>query len=116
MENQKIKDYRELSKEEIDLINRIKTTGAELLKLQQELTARLDTDTEFKLAEARRSIQGMEFEGRPYTVYSGSSKECDEYRRFEAAEPLRWAAIAKTEIQQGIMALVRAIAQPEMLC
>ena len=56
MENQKIKDYRELSKEEIDLINRIKTTGAELLKLQQELTARLDTDTEYKLAEACRSI------------------------------------------------------------
>ena len=116
MEKQKIKDYRELSKEEIDLINRIKTTGAELLKLQQELTARLDTDTEYKLAEACRSIKGMEFEGRPYTVYSGSSKECDEYRRFEAAEPLRWAAIAKTDIQQGIMALVRAIAQPETLC
>lgn len=114
MENQhqKIKGYRDLSQEEVDLMNRIKEKGAELLKLHQELTARLDTDTEYKLAEARRSIQGLEFEGRPYTVYSGSSKECDEYRRFEAAEPLRWASIAKTDIQTGIMALVRAIAQP----
>ncbi|WP_437128540.1 Acb2/Tad1 domain-containing protein, partial [Pseudomonas aeruginosa] len=25
----------------------------------------------------------------------------------------RWAAIAKTDIQTGVMALVRAIAQPE---
>ena len=27
-------------------------------------------------------------------------------------EPARWAAIARTELQQGYMALVRAVAQP----
>ena len=115
-QHQLIKGYRDLSKEEVDLMNRIKTTGAELLKLQQELVARLDTDIEFKLAEARRSIQGDKFNDPSYTIYSGNSAECIEFRRFEAAEPLRWAAIAKTDIQQGIMALIRAIAQPTTSC
>ena len=114
MENQhkQIKGYRDLPKEEIDLMNRIKAKGAELLALQAELVGRLDTDTEVKLAEARRSIKGKEYEGRPYNVYNGNSDECHEFRRFEAAEPLRWAAVAKTDIQTGIMALVRAVAQP----
>lgn len=118
MENQhqKIKGYRDLSQEEIDLMNRIKTVGAELLKLHAELAGRLDTDTEVKLANARQSIKGTEYEGRPYNVYNGNTDECHEYRRFEAAEPLRWAAIAKTDIQTGIMALVRAIAQPSTIC
>ena len=35
-----------------------------------------------------------------------------ELRRFERAEPMRWAAIGKTDIQTGLMALVRAVAQP----
>ncbi len=114
MENQhrKIKGYRELTQEEVDLMNRIKEKGSELLALHAELVGRLDTDTEVKLAEARRSIQGMEYEGRPYTVCNGNTDECHEYRRFEEAEPLRWAAIGKTDIQTGIMALVRAVAQP----
>lgn len=111
-QHQKIKGYRDLSQEEIDLMNRIKQKGAELLALHAELVGRLDTDTEVKLAEARRSIQGKEYEGRPYSVYNGNSDECHEFRRFEAAEPLRWAAIAKTDIQTGIMAMVRAVAQP----
>ena len=36
-----------------------------------------------------------------------------ELRRFDRAEPQRWAAIGKTDIQTGIMALVRAVAQPD---
>lgn len=114
MENQhrKIKGYRELTQEEVDLMNRIKEKGAELLALQAELAGRLDTDVEVKLVNARQSIKGHEYEGRPYNVYNGNTDECHEYRRFEEAEPLRWAAIGKTDIQTGIMALVRAVAQP----
>ena len=41
-----------------------------------------------------------------------ASDEYREYNRFMAAEPMRWAAIGKTDIQTGIMALVRAVAQP----
>ena len=114
MQNQheKIKGYRELSQEEIDLMNRIKEKGSELLALQAELAGRLDTDSEFKFSNACKSIEGHQFEGRSYTVYNGNTDECHEYRRFEEAEPLRWAQIGKTDIQTGIMALVRAVAQP----
>ncbi|HDI5460645.1 TPA: hypothetical protein PNT52_000465 [Acinetobacter baumannii] len=105
MENQhrKIKGYRELSKEEIDLMNRIKEKGAELLALQAELVGRLDTDFEVKKVAAFNSqLAPNDF----------ASEECQELERFKAAEPLRWAAIGKTDIQTGIMALVRAVAQP----
>ena len=105
MENQhrKIKGYRDLSKEEIDLMNRIKEKGAELLSLQAELAGRLDTDFEVKKVAAFNSqLAPNDF----------ASEECQELERFKAAEPLRWAAIGKTDIQTGIMALVRAVAQP----
>lgn len=115
MENQhrKIAGYRELIAEEIDLMNRIKVKGAELLALQAELAGRLSTDTECKLIAARRSVEGKDnMFGHPYNEHTGASDECQEYRRFQAAEPHRWAAIGKTDIQTGIMALVRAVAQP----
>ena len=77
MDNQhrKIKGYRELSQEEIDLMNRIKAKGAELLTLQAELEGRLNTDAEVKRADAKRSMVGSE--------YAGNSDECHEFRRFE---------------------------------
>lgn len=105
MENQHraIKGYRELNQAEIDLMNRIKEKGNELGQLQAELVARLNTDLEVKTAAATASKIAPEDEG---------SDESTELRRFKAAEPLRWAAIGKTDIQTGIMALVRAIAQP----
>lgn len=94
MENQhrKISGYRELSQEEIDLMNRIKAKGAELLELQAEVVRHLDKQT-------------GKFMDNP--VSTGN-----EYNAFMAAEPRRWAAIGKTDIQTGIMALVRAVAQP----
>ena len=105
MENQhrKIKGYRELSQEEIDLMNRIKAKGKELLDLQAELAGRLNTDLEVKQVAAKASKLAPEDEASP---------ECVELRRFQAAEPMRWASIGKTDIQTGIMALVRAVAQP----
>lgn len=115
MDNQhrKISDYRELSQEEVDLMNRIKAKGAELLALQAELAGRLETDREVKLPAARRSTEGqVNLRGYTYDEHSGATDECIEFRRFAAAEPQRWASIGKTDIQTGIMALVRAVAQP----
>ena len=105
MENQhrKIKGYRELSQAEIDLMNRIKQIGAELLALQDELANRLCTDFEVKQAAAIRS---------QCAPNDFASVEYQEFNRFKAAEPQRWAEIGKTNIQTGIMALVRAVAQP----
>ena len=107
MENQhrKIKGYRELIPEEIDLMNRIKSKGAELLALQAELAGRLETDFEVKQIAAKSS---------QFAPNDFASDEYVEFNRFIAAEPQRWAAIGKTDIQTGIMALVRAIAQPSI--
>ncbi len=38
--------------------------------------------------------------------------EQDELNRFLAAEPMRWAAMGRTDIQRGCMALLRALEQP----
>lgn len=82
MENQhrKISGYRELSQEEIDLMNEIKAHGVELQATIEKVHAFLDADN----AE----------HGSP------------------DAEARRWAAIAKTDLQTGLMALTRAIARP----
>lgn len=105
MENQhrKIKGYRELTQEDIELMNAIKAQGAKLLSLQAELKARLNTDIEIKKSAAKNSKMSLADE---------ASAECIELRRFEAAEPIRWCCIGKTDIETGVMALVRAVAQP----
>ncbi|WP_176154478.1 DUF7681 family protein [Burkholderia vietnamiensis] len=107
MENQhrQIKGNRDLSQAEIDLMNQIKQKGAELLQLQSQLVGYLSTAEETKRHAAMESTRH-----RPWQ--QGGSDECREYRRFTEAEPQRWAAIGKTDIQTGIMALVRAVAQP----
>lgn len=75
MENQhrKIKGYRELSQGEIDLMNEVKTKGADLGDM-------------FRALESPH--QAIEVDKR-------------------------WLAIAKTQLQQGFMALTRAVAKPE---
>lgn len=104
MDNQhrKIKGYRELSQEEVDLMNAIKTKGAELLELQAQLLESLSKQRREKQWEA-----GMVERGNAH-----DRGQLDELERFNAAEPERWANIGKTDIQTGIMALVRAVAQP----
>lgn len=98
MDNQHkhIKGYRDLTAEEIALMNRVKDAGAALLAVQAEValvTTRVFMDARIN-ALADEAAHGAEL------------------ARIVDAEPLRWAAIAKTDIQTGIMALVRAIAQP----
>ncbi|RZG74738.1 hypothetical protein [Acinetobacter sp. WCHAc060025] len=68
-QHQKIKGYRDLSQEEIDLMNEIKTKGAEL----GELVAKL------------RATEGLD---------------------------QRWVSIGATDLQTGLMALTRGVAQP----
>lgn len=69
-QHKKIKGYRELSQEEIDLMNEIKTKGVEL----GELVDRLNSS---------EHVNG------------------------------RWISIGITNLQQGLMALTRAVAKPE---
>lgn len=71
MKNQhrQINGYRELSQEEINLMNEVKAKGAELGELVGRVKALPETDG-------------------------------------------RWASIAATDLQTGLMALVRSIAKP----
>lgn len=115
MENQhrSISGYRDLTAEEIDLINRIKSKGAELLELQSELAKNIRDRTTF-LIEVVTSHQAV-LDG-PATLSAeqrAEHTECrddaqEELNVIYAAEPARWASIAKTDIQTGVMALVRA--------
>lgn len=97
MENQhrKISGYRELSQAEIDLMNEIKAFGPKLQALVEKI-------------EAHVTEQLISSEG----IYSGNTPDTAEINRLAAADPLDWTMTGKQHLQQGLMALTRAIAQP----
>ena len=72
MDNQhrKITGYRDLTQDEIDLMNAIKTVGADVGRLVDAIAA-------------------------------------------DATFDARWTAIARTHLQEGFMALTRAVAKPD---
>lgn len=87
MDNQhrKISGYRELSQEEIDLMNEVKALGpvieAVLLKVVQHVYAQRTVPDNIK-------------------------------ERLNDATPERFIALAKTDFQTALMYLTRAVAQP----
>lgn len=118
MDNQhkKIKGYRDLSQVEIDLMNKVKEKGVEIGKLVAEIQIYLNEQATAKrnatvvgytdIAAAGTSVAQAPVYAEP------ESEEAQELARFIAAEPQRWAAIAKTDFQTALMALTRSIAQP----
>ena len=93
MENQhrKITGYRELSAEEIALMNEIKELGPKLEAVILKVQAHVK-----KQRDACLNIE----------------KYQQDYERLEDATPERFTALAKTDFQTGLMYLVRAVAQP----
>lgn len=91
MENQHrlIKTYRELNSTEIDLMNQCKVLEAQYHELHQKISNHV-TDQ----------------------ISASTDSNFDEQKRLGEATPMRWLAISKTEVEQGFMALVRAVAQP----
>lgn len=94
MENQhrKITGYRELSQEEIDLMNEIKAAG----KTLEELCVKVTFHVEEQWRQGDQGLMEM------------SSEEL----RLLAADPHAWLAAAKHELQTALMKLTRAVAQP----
>lgn len=88
MENQHrmIRGYRDLSQEEILLMNDVKAMGEMIERLGGRIRRHLDEQRTTANDEAKV--------------------------RIEIAEPGRWLAIGKTHVQEGLMAMTRAIAQP----
>ena len=93
MDNQHklIKGYRDLTHTEIDLMNRIKKNEETTMELVKEVKGILRVQEEM----ARQ-------EGDDGTLH-----------RHSIAEPQRWCAMAKSQLQVGFMQLVRAVAQPQ---
>lgn len=96
MENQqqKIKGYRDLSQVETDLINEIKAKGAELGALVEKLF----DHTRQQIADAN--------------AHGAATGDFTEFQRLTNAEPHHWVSTGSTNLQQGLMALTRAVAQP----
>lgn len=92
MENQhrKISGYRELSAEEIELMNAVKAFERQTMEL------------------ARRIEQHLEGQ----VTRANAARNYEEIARIQNAEPRRWISIGRTHLQEGFMAYVRAIAQP----
>ncbi|WP_043530458.1 DUF7681 family protein [Litchfieldella xinjiangensis] len=89
MDNQhkKISGYRDLTQDEIDLMNEAKALEAQCLAFH-------------------RKVRGV--------LVSQSITGSDEDRfRMDNANAMRWHSIARTDIETGFMALVRSIAQPQ---
>lgn len=88
MDNQhrKISGYRELSQEEVDLMNEAKELEAKCLAFHRKVDGYLRAQ--------RRTSSGEHF-------------------RQDQADGMRWHTTAKTDIETGFMALVRSIAQPQ---
>lgn len=79
---QKLTGYRELTQQEIDLINKIKATGSVLESLVQEVHDHLNSQV-------------------------GDTFDSD-----IQLEPFRWADMGKQNLQTGLMFLTRSVAQP----
>lgn len=95
MDNQhrKISGYRELSEEDIRLMNRVKSLGPLIEEVIAEVQMHIDAQLEpigLPLNEEQRA----------------------ELSRLTRAEPDEWVGVARRQLQQGLMALTRAVAQP----
>lgn len=98
MENQhrKISGYRELSQQEIDLMNEIKALGPQIEAVLKKVGNHVQKQTQACVTWDMEPIVHNQ----------------DELARLTEAEPERWTSIAQTNLQTGLMALTRAVAQP----
>lgn len=81
--------YRQLDRDEAAHINSIKQAGAQLQQLMHQVHVLLQQQ---EALAARGNTQLLE--------------------QHKAAEPRRWLQMARTDLQTGVMRLVRAVAQP----
>lgn len=92
MENQhrKISGYRELSQDEIDLMNEIKAFGPQLQALCEKIENHIDKQ-------------------HAHAYHVPADPEAD---RLDDADPIAWMGMGKQSMQEGLMFLTRSVAQP----
>ncbi len=105
MDNQhrKIAGYRELSQADIDMMNTIKAMGPQMEDLLSKVGAHIAEGRRppLTLADSEADLKEL-----PRPDFNANRD------RMDRAQPERWAAIARTHFQEGLMALTRAVAQP----
>lgn len=106
MENQhrKITGYRELSQEEIDLMNEIKALGPQIESVIIKVRAHIEAQEDLAYGRVFDPEMGRK------VAYGGGVEEIAE--RHKEATPGRFANIAATDFQTALMLLTRAVAQP----
>lgn len=90
----KITGYRQLGPTEAGLMNEAKALGAQF----EDLFAKL---RDYHFAQQCTTIED-----------TASPEYVAERARLRDAEPERWLAMGRTDIQTGVMKIVRSIAQP----
>jgi hypothetical protein len=88
-------------------INELKAKGKELLELHDQVISMIGTQD--LIPQKIKAFQANALGGAFFTA---PEPEPDVIARHAIAEPRRWALIGKTDLQKGIMALVRAVLQP----
>lgn len=91
-QHKKFSDYRDLTQEEINLMNRIKAFGPELEKLCADLE-------EYHQHQQRK-------------LENSITPNLEEYRRIMDAAPHYWRNEGMRHLQQGLMFLTRSVTQP----
>ena len=96
MDNQHklINGYRDLTAEEIALMNEVKAKAEEVGQLVEKLRE--------KLAPVEADMAPVQVGGETVMAVVG----------FESFEAQRWLTIGQDHLQQGFMALTRAVARP----
>ena len=98
-QHQLIKGYRDLNEEEISLINEIKANGENLKALSQLV-----------LRHVNKQMQVLQ--GMPGSSELSEDEIEAELNRLHHAEPEMWAGTGIQRLQEGLMFLTRAVAQP----
>ncbi len=93
-QHQHIKGYRDLTAEEIALMNEVKAKAEEVGQLVEKLRE--------KLAPVEADMAPVQVGGETVMAVVG----------FESFEAQRWLTIGQDHLQQGFMALTRAVARP----
>lgn len=93
MTQPKLTGYRQLNETEAAMMNDITAIGAEFEKT---------------VAAVREYLSRQQ-------NHASDARDNEELTRIGAAEPQRWTSIARTHFQEGLMALRRAVAQPNGL-
>jgi hypothetical protein len=113
--------YRPLSETDIQLMNRIKMKGSELMLLIEEVMVAAQAKGNTLWANEQNAatlVRAAETSGNEENA-DAARKQLEGIQQdiaaFQRAEPMRWAALGRSDIQQGVMAVVRAVAQPDSL-